>query len=81
MAAADHLGAADQQPRVDAQGPAEQDMAQYFQVTPTAVHAMIDKLEQLGLVTREPASPRSIRVAIPEQDVPALDPVAGPQWA
>jgi hypothetical protein len=45
--------------KVHRQGPAELDLAQYFRVTPPSVHAMVVKLEQLGLVTREPGVPRS----------------------
>jgi hypothetical protein len=62
------------------QGPAELDMAQYFRVTPPSVHGMVVKLAQLGLVTREPGVPRSVRVAIPESEIPALAEVQGPSW-
>jgi hypothetical protein len=60
------------------QAPAELDMAQYFRVTPPSVHGMVVKLEQLGLVTRQPGVPRSIRVIIPESKIPALEHVDGP---
>ena len=62
------------------QGPAELDMVQYFRVTPPSVHGMVVKLEQLGLVSREPGVPRSVRVAIPESEIPALEQVPGPAW-
>jgi repressor LexA len=62
------------------QGPAELDMVQYFRVTPPSVHGMVVKLEQLGLVTRERGVPRSVRVAIPEEEIPPLEDVAGPPW-
>ena len=55
-------------------------MVQYFRVTPPSVHGMIVKLEQLGLVTRERGVPRSVRVAIPESRIPALEEVQGPPW-
>ena len=55
-------------------------MVQYFRVTPPSVHGMIVKLEQLGLVTRERGVPRSVRVAIPESRIPALEEVQGPSW-
>ena len=58
------------------QGPAEMDMVRYFRVTPPSVHGMVVKLEQLGLVTREPGVPRSIRVAIPEEEIPSLEDVS-----
>ena len=62
------------------QGPAELDMARFFRVTPPSVHGMVVKLEQLGLVTREPGVSRSVRVAIPESELPALEEVQGLPW-
>ncbi len=61
-------------------GPAERDMVQYFQVTPPAVHSMMVQLEQCGLIIREPGVPRSVRVALPEEEIPSLEDVAGPPW-
>jgi hypothetical protein len=61
-------------------GPAELDMVEYFHVTPPSVHGMIVKLEQLGLITREPGVPRSVRVAMPEEEIPSLEDVTGPPW-
>jgi DNA-binding MarR family transcriptional regulator len=66
--------------RLHRQGPAEQDMVQFFRVTPPSVHGMVVKLEQLGLVTREPGVARSVRVALPESEIPALEEVKGPPW-
>ena len=66
--------------RLHRQGPAELDMVQYFRVTPPSAHGMVVTLEQLRLVTREPGVPRSVRVAIPEGEVPALEEVQGPPW-
>jgi hypothetical protein len=54
------------------QGPAELDMVQYFRVTPPSVHGMVVRLEEMGLITREPGVARSIRVAIPEDEIPKL---------
>jgi hypothetical protein len=62
------------------QGPAELDLVRYFHVTPPSAHGMVVKLEQLGLVTREPGVPRSVRVAIPASALPALEEVEGPPW-
>jgi hypothetical protein len=62
------------------QGPGEMDMVRYFGVTPPSVHGMVVKLEELGLVTRQPGVPRSVRVAIPEAEIPALEAVEGPPW-
>jgi hypothetical protein len=61
-------------------GPAEHELARFFRVTPPAVHGMIVKLEELGLITREPGVPRSARVAVPEAEIPPLDDVEGPPW-
>ena len=61
-------------------GPAELDMVKFFRVTPPSVHGMVVKLEQLGLITREPGVARSARVAIPEEEIPKLEDVQGPAW-
>jgi hypothetical protein len=61
-------------------GPAELDMVQYFRVTPPSVHDMVVRLEQLGLVTREPGVPRSVRVAIAEEEIPPLEDVPASPW-
>jgi hypothetical protein len=45
---------------------------------PPSVHGMVVRLEQLGLVTREPGVPRSVRVAIPELEIPTLE--EGSPW-
>jgi hypothetical protein len=66
--------------RLHRQGPAELDLMRFFGVTPPSAHGMIVKLGQLGLVTREPGVPRSVRVAIPAGEVPALEAVEGPPW-
>jgi hypothetical protein len=62
------------------QGPAEMDLVQFFRVTPPAAHGMIVKLEQLGLVSRLPGAARSVRVTLPEEQIPRLEAVAGPPW-
>ncbi|MBM4071979.1 MAG: MarR family transcriptional regulator [Planctomycetes bacterium] len=61
-------------------GPAETDMVKFFRVTPPAAHSIVVKLEELGLVTREPGVARSIRVAVPEQEIPAIEETEGPPW-
>ena len=38
--------------------------------TPPAVHSMVVKLHELGLITREPGQARTIRVAIPKEEIP-----------
>jgi Mn-dependent DtxR family transcriptional regulator len=61
-------------------GPAELDMVKFFQVTPPSVRQMVVKLEELGLITREPGVARSARVAIPIEEVPKLEQVEGLPW-
>lgn len=61
-------------------GPAETDLTAFFQITPPSVHAMVLKLEELGLVTREPGVARSVRVAVPADRLPELEEVTGPPW-
>lgn len=61
-------------------GPAETDMVTFFRVTPPSVHQMVVKLEGLGLITRESGVPRSARVAIPDEESPALEAVEEPPW-
>ena len=53
---------------------------QYFRVTPPSAHGMVVKLEQLGLVTREPGVARSVRVALPAAELPTLEAIEGPAW-
>ena len=57
------------------QGPSEADLVQFFRVSPPTVHQMIIKLEQLGLITREPGVPRSARVTIANSEIPELEDV------
>jgi hypothetical protein len=66
--------------RMHKQAPAETDMMRFFRVTPPAVHGMILKLEELGLITRQPGVPRSVRVVVPEKDLPPLEEIPGPPW-
>ena len=62
------------------QGPAEADVAAYFRISPPSVHQMIVRLEELGAITREPGVARSARVAVPVEEVPALEPLDGLPW-
>jgi hypothetical protein len=41
---------------------------------------MVVKLEELGLITREPGVARSVRVTIPVAEIPPLEDVEGPVW-
>jgi Mn-dependent DtxR family transcriptional regulator len=53
--------------------PAEADIQAYFGVTPPAVHNMIVTLARLGLISRSPGQPRSIRVLVAPELLPPLD--------
>jgi hypothetical protein len=41
---------------------------------------MVVKLEELGLITREPGVARSMRVAVPADRLPELENTDGPPW-
>ncbi|MDB5311744.1 MAG: MarR family transcriptional regulator [Gemmataceae bacterium] len=60
--------------------PAEADLVAYFRISPPSVHQMLGRLEELGLLTREPGVPRSARVVVPVEEIPASEPVEGPSW-
>lgn len=53
--------------------PAEADMRRYFRVSPPTVHNMVVRLDQLGLISREPGKPRSIRLLLPREEIPDLE--------
>ena len=55
--------------------PAEADFQRFFQVTPPAVHDMIVALERRGLITRVPRQPRTIKLLVSSDDLPALQPI------
>ena len=52
---------------------AEADMQEYFKVTPASVHQMVLMLEKRGLISRVPGQPRTIRVLLPLEELPALE--------
>lgn len=54
-------------------GPSETEIVEYFRVSPPSVHQMIVKLEEKGLITREPGVPRSVRVTVPRDEIPELE--------
>src|ERR1700709_767425 len=54
------------------QPPAEADFQRFFGVSPPAVHDMILGLERRGLISRVPRQPRSIKLMLPEADLPRL---------
>ena len=55
--------------------PAEADFQRCFQVTPPAVHQMIVELERRGLISRIPGQPRTIKVIVPDDELPRLQPI------
>jgi len=68
-----YLAFIDAYTRVNRRPPAEADIQWYFAVTPPTVHSMLLNLERLGLITRTPGQPRSVRVIVPPADLPILD--------
>ncbi len=58
--------------KVNGRPPAERDMERYFRVTPPAVHDMVKALHERGLIERTPRKARSIRVALPRDELPDL---------
>lgn len=59
---------------VNGRPPAEQEMMRFFRVTPPTVHRMVVTLEQAGLISRQPGTPRSITVLVHEDHLPRLKP-------
>src|SRR5437762_11584329 len=55
--------------------PAEADFRQFFEVTPPSVHQMIIELERRGLISRVKGQPRTIRVTLPDDELPRLQPI------
>jgi Mn-dependent DtxR family transcriptional regulator len=60
---------------VNRRPPAETDFQRFFQVTPPAVHQMIVELERRGLISRVPGQPRTIKVTLPDDELPRLQPI------
>ena len=58
--------------KIHGRSPAEAEMQRYFKVTPPTVHQMILKLEENGLISRVPGQARSIRLLVPNTDIPPL---------
>ena len=52
--------------------PSEADMQRRFNVTPSAVHQMVLRLEREELIKRMKGQPRSIRVLVPAEQLPML---------
>jgi len=58
--------------KVNRRPPAQTDIQRFFGVTPPSVHQMILKLEEKGLLRRNPHQARSIEVLVPAQQLPSL---------
>ncbi len=52
--------------------PAQADLRRYFRVTPPTVHQMILRLEEKGLIERQPGEARALRVLVDPSDLPRL---------
>jgi len=50
--------------------PAESEIAAAMCVSPPSVNQMVKTLEKKGLIQRQPGQPRSLRVLLPEDEVP-----------
>jgi Mn-dependent DtxR family transcriptional regulator len=59
--------------KIHGRPPAEADMQYYFAVSPPAVHQMILKLEEKGLISRVPGQARSIKVLLSPDQLPYLE--------
>jgi repressor LexA len=58
--------------KLNRQPPAQADIQRYFQVTPPTVHNMIIKLEERGLIRREPGRARAIELLVSPGELPEL---------
>ncbi len=50
--------------------PAESEIAAAMCVSPPSVNQMVKMLEKKGLILRQPGQPRSLRVLVPEDEIP-----------
>lgn len=51
--------------------PAESEIAAALCVSPPSVNQMVKTLEKKGLILRQPGVPRSLRVLVPEEEIPS----------
>ena len=59
--------------KLNGRPPAEADLQRYFRVSAPAVHQMILKLEQKGLITRKPGQARTVRNVLERKELPDLE--------
>ena len=52
--------------------PAEWEIQQFFRTSPPAIHQMIVRLEEKGLIRKTPWQARSIEVLVPPNELPDL---------
>lgn len=64
--------------QVNGRPPAQADIQRFFPVSPPTVHQKILDLEAKGLLARTPGEPRSLRVLLPPEKLPTLQPARGP---
>jgi DNA-binding FadR family transcriptional regulator len=60
--------------QVNGRPPAESDLQQFFGVSPPVVHQTIVDLERRGLISRVPGQSRTIKVLLPDDQLPKLQP-------
>ena len=53
--------------------PAQTDLQRHFRVSPPTVHQMILRLEEAGLLSRQPGVARSLQVLVPPDLLPELE--------
>ena len=53
--------------------PAFMDFEKYFGTSSPTVNSMIKRLEEMGLITKEKGTARSIKLNIDKEDLPDLD--------
>ena len=58
--------------RLHRRPPAETDMQEYFRVSPPSVHQMVLTLERVGLIRRQPRTPRGIEILVDPKSLPEL---------
>jgi Mn-dependent DtxR family transcriptional regulator len=59
--------------RLHGRAPAEADFQRFFRVSPPSVHQMILKLEQAGLISRQPGVARSIILTVDPKALPEME--------
>ncbi len=48
-------------------------MQRFFRVSPPTVHQMVLRLDEKGLISREPGEARTIRVLVSPDELPLLE--------